>query len=63
MAMTRRLALLLGGLLTMAAIPMHVALTAESRPIAAETCVDVGPITDPYGNVLVQQVGACVPTP
>jgi len=60
--MTRRLALLLGGLLAAGTTVTSLAITSTSRSVAALTCVDAGPVSY-NGDVVVQQVEACVPTP
>jgi hypothetical protein len=57
--MTRRIALLASGLLAAA---ISVAGTSGARPVAALTCVDVGPVTYD-GNQIAPMVEACVPTP
>jgi hypothetical protein len=57
--MTRRLALLAGGLLAAA---ISAAGISSARPVAALTCVDVGPVTY-NGSQIVPMVEACVPTP
>ncbi|HXA28566.1 MAG TPA: hypothetical protein VN193_07440 [Candidatus Angelobacter sp.] len=57
--MTRRLAVLAGALVAAAT---SVAGASSARPVAALTCVDVGPVTYD-GNQVAPLIEACVPTP